>query len=112
MLPQPGKGKGLPGLETDKMRNLAGVALPRRRFRAARLGLPFEETVRKDEAAVILIGGPESRFFRQRFGAGIDEAAADGRVLGPGGDQSPDKEIDMLVASLGTTSTGWVGAML
>ncbi len=87
MLPQPGKGKRFPGLEPDQVRHLGFTA---------GLGLPFIKTVRKDKAAVVFICGTERWFLGQRLRACVDEPAADGRILGPGGDQPPDEEIGLV----------------
>ena len=62
------------------------------------LALPFVESVGRHQAAALLERGAERRLFRHRFAACVDQAGADGHVLGPGWNQSPAQHRELAPA--------------
>src|SRR5215204_2538996 len=55
--------------------------------------LPFIKTICQDKAALVPVTAAKGRFLCERFAAGIDQAAANGWVFGPHGDQAPHKKV-------------------
>ena len=73
------------------------------------------ETVGEHEAAAESEGRAEGGLLGGGLGASVDHASADGRVVGPGGNQAPSEQgepASPLAWSSRTTAMGWVGAML
>lgn len=55
--------------------------------------LPFIESVSDDQASAFLERLAEAGFLSDGFGSGIDEAVADGCIVGPVGDEAPAHEF-------------------
>src|SRR5512147_2891073 len=63
---------------------------------------PLEEAVGEHEAAAVPEGRSVGGLLGGGLGAGIDHPIADGRVVGPGGDQSPSEPGELASTSFGT----------
>jgi hypothetical protein len=74
-----------------------------------RLYLPFIEATGEDETAMVFICRSKGRFFGQGFSPGIDHSAADGWILSPGRDQTPDEETSFFrpIVGQGQDGLGW-----
>src|SRR5688500_12715966 len=59
----------------------------------ARRTFPFIEAIRQNKAAFIFKTAAKGRFFCQRFTARIDKPAANLRIFGPHGNETPYKKI-------------------
>ena len=74
---------------------------------------PLEKTACGDNAGLVADRGPECRLLVNRFVVGVDHAAADGGIFGPGGNEPPAHEGGPVAASVPRiVRTCWVGAML
>lgn len=95
--PEAREGEGLARLEEDEVRDFD---------LRPRLGLPLVEAVRGDETALVFERAAEGGLFGERLAARVDEAVAQGRVLRPGWDQSPDEKIGRVPAVVGDGEDG------
>ncbi len=79
MLPQPREGKRLPVPQADVVRLLAGP-----------FPLPLIEAVGQDQAVPLAECLPEGR-----LGLGVDELAANARIVGSHQDEIPSKQVGL-----------------
>ena len=89
-LPQARKADGLAIPAPDQVGLLGSPALP----------LPLVEARCRHDAAAGAERGAEGRLVGHAFRAGVDHPVADGRVLGPGGDQAPADGDQLALAAL------------
>lgn len=70
-------------------------------------GLPLEKAVRRNQAPSLLKGFAEGGLLRDRFAAGVDVAAANTRVLCPGGNQPPLEWGELTIAAVLCRANDW-----
>src|SRR5258706_11797196 len=72
-------------------------------------GFPFIETIGEDQTAFVTIAAAKGRLLCNRFAACIDQAATDGRVFCPHGNQPPYEKtsLEFIVIGNGKDGLGW-----